>query len=83
MTIQLDVKEDQKDDIIFITDAKGNDLIRAPLLNKGTAFTKEERKTFGLGGFIPPRVLSIEQQVQKIFQRYHRLGLSIHMGEGW
>ena len=81
MTIQLDVKEDQKDGIIFITDAKGNDLIQTPLLNKGTAFTKEERKTFGLGGFIPPRVLSIEQQVQKIFQRYHRLGLSIHMGE--
>ena len=80
MTIQLDVKENQKNGIIFITDAKGNDLIRAPLLNKGTAFTEEERKTFGLGGFIPPRVLSIEQQVQKIFQRYRRLGLSIHIG---
>lgn len=81
MVIQFDVKEDRKKGIIFITDAEGNDVIRAPLLNKGTGFTEEERKTFGLGGLIPPRVLSIEQQVQIIFQRYYRLGLPIHAEE--
>ena len=81
MVIQFDVKEDRKKGIIFITDAEGNDVIQAPLLNKGTGFTEEERKTFGLGGLIPPRVLSIEQQVQKIFQRYCRLGLPIHAEE--
>ena len=81
MVIQFDVKENKKNGIIFISDAEGNDVIQAPLLNKGTGFTEEERKIFGLGGLIPPRFLSIEQQVQKIFQRYYRLGLPTHIEE--
>ena len=74
MAIQFEVTEDKNDDIVFATDAEGNDVIRAPLLNKGTAFTKDERDRFGLNGFIPPRILSIEQQMEKIHQRYKRLG---------
>ena len=54
MAIQFEVTEDKNDDIIFATDAEGNDVIRAPLLNKGTAFTKDERdrsgqKNIGIG----------------------------------
>jgi len=74
MTIQFDVKETDDNNIVFVTDAEGNDVIRAPLLNKGTAFTEKERDEFGLNGLIPPRILSLEQQIKKIHQRYHRLG---------
>jgi malic enzyme len=42
---------------------RGFDLIRDPLLNKGTAFTPEERRKFGLDGLLPSRVNSLEQQV--------------------
>jgi len=74
MTIQFDVKETDDNNIVFVTDAEGNDVIRAPLLNKGTAFTKKERDKFSLNGLIPPRILSLKQQIKKIHQRYHRLG---------
>jgi len=74
MGIYFDVQEDNKK-LVFVTDAEGNDVIRAPLLNKGTAFTKEERDILGLDGLIPPKILSIENQVEKINQKYERLGM--------
>jgi malate dehydrogenase (oxaloacetate-decarboxylating) len=42
---------------------RGRDLIDQPLLNKGTAFTDEERDTFSLRGLLPARVTTIEEQV--------------------
>ena len=42
---------------------RGRALIGQPLLNKGTAFTEDERDAFGLHGLLPPRVTSIEEQV--------------------
>ena len=40
-------------------------LLRDPLLNKGTAFTEEERDALGLRGFLPAAVLSMEAQVER------------------
>lgn len=74
MAIAFDVKTDKDDNLVFVTDAEGTDVIRAPLLNKGTAFTKKERDLFGFNGLIPPRILTIERQIKKIHQRYCRLG---------
>src|SRR5690606_6104631 len=42
---------------------KAFELINDPRLNKGTAFTQEERETYGLHGLLPPNVSTIEQQV--------------------
>ena len=39
-----------------------------PTLNKGTAFTEAERTRLGLHGFLPPRVASQAQQVQRILE---------------
>jgi len=72
MKIYFDVKEENKK-IIFVTNAEGNDIIRAPLLNKGTAFSMPEREELGIDGLIPPRVLKIEQHIEKVHQRYKRL----------
>ena len=74
MAIKFDVKE-ENGKIVFVTDALGNDVIRAPLLNKGTAFTKKERNSLGLIGLLPPRVLLLKQQIVKMYQRFKEIGM--------
>jgi malic enzyme len=43
--------------------SRGVDLLANPLLNKDVAFDEQEREQFLLGGLLPPRVATIEQQV--------------------
>lgn len=47
------------------TDHSGVGLTRLPLLNKGTAFTREERRDFGLAGFFPSHVSTLDEQVAR------------------
>jgi malate dehydrogenase (oxaloacetate-decarboxylating) len=48
------------------------DLLDTPLLNKGTAFTDEERTQFGLDGLLPPHVETLEEQVVRAYRAYQR-----------
>jgi len=48
----------------------GPSLIETPLLNKGSAFTKEEREHFNLAGLLPPRFETIEEQVSRCYMQY-------------
>jgi malic enzyme len=48
---------------------RGHDLIREPLLNKGSAFTAEERAAFGLDGLLPARTLTIDQQRARVHRK--------------
>ncbi len=52
---------------------RGYELIRDPLLNKGTAFTPEERLELGLEGLLPSRVNNLEQQVRRNVDRLFSL----------
>lgn len=45
------------------TSLRGHDLIAEPLLNKGTAFTDDERAAFRLRGLLPAAVATIDDQV--------------------
>ena len=75
MTLKFDIKVDKNHNITFLTNAEGNDVLRAPLLNKGTGFTKEERDRLKLNGLVPPRILTIEQHIEKVYDKYKRLGI--------
>jgi malate dehydrogenase (oxaloacetate-decarboxylating) len=44
------------------------DLLDTPLLNKGTAFTDEERTQFGLHGLLPPCEETLEEQVARAYE---------------
>jgi malate dehydrogenase (oxaloacetate-decarboxylating)(NADP+) len=45
---------------------RGFDILRDPRLNKGTAFTRRERKELGLIGLLPDIVSSMEMQMERI-----------------
>ena len=49
---------------------RGIDVLRDPFLNKGTAFTNEERKEYGLVGMLPIGVQSIEEQAKQTYEHY-------------
>lgn len=51
----------------------GQDLIRDPLLNKGSAFTPEERRSLGLEGILPQRSLTMEMQRRRVNENLDRL----------
>lgn len=56
-----------------ITDtATGMALLRDPALNRGTAFTEEERDCLGLRGLLPPRVHSMDEQVLRVMGNLRR-----------
>ena len=48
----------------------GPSLLETPLLNKGSAFSKEERGSFNLTGLLPPRYETIDEQVERAFRQY-------------
>jgi malate dehydrogenase (oxaloacetate-decarboxylating) len=48
----------------------GPALLETPLLNKGSAFSREERAAFNLTGLLPPRYETIEEQAARAFMQY-------------
>jgi len=53
-----------------LTDLPGQVILEEPLLNKGTAFTEEERVELGLEGLLPFHVSTIEEQVQRRYVNF-------------
>ena len=53
----------------------GYDLIRDPLLNKGTAFTPRERRLLHLDGLLPCQENTMEQQAQRVYNSLRAMQL--------
>ena len=51
---------------------KARELLNNPFLNRGTAFTMEERKELGLIGLLPPYVQTIEEQAAQTYAHMER-----------
>ena len=49
---------------------RAHEILNNPFLNKGTAFTMEERKELGLIGLLPPYVQTLEEQAEQTYQYY-------------
>ncbi|WAH55608.1 NAD-dependent malic enzyme [Pseudomonas silvicola] len=50
----------------------GPSLLEMPLLNKGSAFTPQERIDFNLIGLLPQNVETIEEQVDRVYRQYEQ-----------
>jgi len=52
---------------------RGMALLRDPLLNKGTAFTDQERDAYGLRGLLPAHVQTMKAQAERVLTNLRRL----------
>lgn len=50
----------------------GPSLLEMPLLNKGSAFTQQERLAFNLIGLLPQKVETIEDQLERVYRQYQQ-----------
>ncbi len=70
---QYEKKQDHNGQTYLETDLPGMVLTRLPLLNKGTAFTHDERREFGILGMFPTHVSTIEEQVERNYGHFKGL----------
>jgi malate dehydrogenase (oxaloacetate-decarboxylating) len=62
---------------------RGSSILSSPLLNRGTAFTPEERQALGLTGLLPHGVSTMEQQLRRTYAQFGRqaddLGKNVYL----
>ncbi len=52
--------------------ARGRSVLSNPMLNRGTAFTPDERRALGLQGLLPSGVMGLEGQLRRVYAQYRR-----------
>jgi malate dehydrogenase (oxaloacetate-decarboxylating) len=73
------------DDGAWHTTLRGRQVLADPRINKGTAFSDEERRDLGLIGLIPSGHMTLDGQVARVYAQYRRqttdLGRNVLMNE--
>ncbi|WP_026376915.1 NAD-dependent malic enzyme [Aestuariibacter salexigens] len=67
----------QQQNYLYIPHA-GPSLLETPLLNKGSAFSAQERVTFNLMGLLPPRYETIDEQAERAYMQYRSFSETIN-----
>jgi len=60
------------DDEKLLVRLEGPALLRMALTNKGTAFPQEERVALGIDGLLPPRVIGLEEQLERTYASFRK-----------
>ncbi|MEM8884399.1 MAG: NAD-dependent malic enzyme [Planctomycetota bacterium] len=63
-------RDPETDELYLPVRARGRDVLRNPLLNKGTAFPEEERDTLGLRGLLPALGTDMDLQLARAYEAY-------------
>lgn len=64
------ILKDEKNKVFIAVDVKGKALLSNSLLNKGMAFSDEERETFELQGLLPLAHNTLEEQSERSYQAF-------------
>ncbi|MBI5504431.1 MAG: NAD-dependent malic enzyme [Deltaproteobacteria bacterium] len=72
--IKVDPATSQK---YIATSVKGRSLLMNPFINKGTAFTAEERNELDLRGLLPPVICTIDEHLQRVYENFRASGTPI------
>lgn len=51
---------------------RGVSVLNNPIVNRGTAFSEDERSLLGLHGLLPPRIESLDEQVARAYEAWRR-----------
>jgi malate dehydrogenase (oxaloacetate-decarboxylating)(NADP+) len=73
--VNIEVKRhhiDSLDDPVLPVAKRGKALLCDPMLNKGSGFPDSERDALGIRGLVPPQVVSIDDQVTRVMENFHR-----------
>ncbi|HVB24338.1 MAG TPA: NAD-dependent malic enzyme [Ktedonobacteraceae bacterium] len=68
--MQKATNTDQTTEAVVETTLSGQMLLENPLLNKGSAFSEEERTEFNLLGLLPPHIARMEEQLARTYENY-------------
>ena len=71
MRLKLTHDEQTGEDILE-SPLAGYLVLECPMLNKGSAFTEEERDELGLRGLLPPHVATMEEQLARTYANYQQ-----------
>jgi malate dehydrogenase (oxaloacetate-decarboxylating) len=58
----------------YETSAYGAEILENPILNKGSAFTLEERAALGISGLLPAAVTTIDLQAERSYEQFRHQG---------
>jgi malate dehydrogenase (oxaloacetate-decarboxylating) len=58
------------DGIVAIIHARGSAVLASPAINRGTAFTLEQRRMLGLLGLLPTAVTTLDGQSKRVYAQY-------------
>ncbi|MCG6861450.1 MAG: oxaloacetate-decarboxylating malate dehydrogenase, partial [Chromatiaceae bacterium] len=63
---------ESRDDPVLPVTKRGKELLSDPMLNKGTGFPDSERDALSIRGMVPHQVVSIDDQVSRVMENFHR-----------
>ncbi len=66
------LREASSGEEVIEVDDRGRVLLDNPLVNKGLAFSEQERGELGLEGLLPPRVLTMEEEAALAYEEYRQ-----------
>ena len=66
------VRDPQTAEEIFETPLDGSLMLECPMLNKGSAFTEQERGELGLLGLLPPHIATMDEQLVRTYENYQQ-----------